>query len=247
MDLISKANILIDASGHARLADFGLLKILRDTTTATSNPSRESGTHQWMSPERLNPGKFGLEDVRPTKESDIYSFGMIAYEILSGRELFYNRENTPAVTKVLEGERPERPQGTEGKWFTDGIWNLLQRCWEHSPCSRPKAEHALRYLEKVSGRWIPPQTVAFPLAAGWSNGERSRKGEASSPPRAILRHPLEGIANKIGSCPAHHSPVPSRNTPDPQPLGMDVNDSSQLEPGGPRRVSRMNFLANVWF
>ena len=140
------------------------------------------------------------------------------YEVVSVQLPFYHQGLTDPsiVAKVLEGDRPGRPQGEEGEWCTDDIF-------------------------------IPPQTVASPLTAGWRNGKRSRKGEVSSPPQAVLRHPLEGNANKIGSCPAHHSSVPSPNTPDPQPLGMGVNDPSQLEPGGLRQVSRVNFSANVWF
>jgi len=39
------------------------------------------GTKQWMSPELLNPESFGLNDSRPTTQSDCYALGMVVYEV----------------------------------------------------------------------------------------------------------------------------------------------------------------------
>jgi len=39
------------------------------------------GTTRWMSPELLDPDRYGLPDSRPTKESDCYALGMVAYEV----------------------------------------------------------------------------------------------------------------------------------------------------------------------
>ena len=245
MNFILKANILIkqDSVPRACLADFGFCAITADTTSiASSNSFPQFGTYRWISPELLDPEKFGLEDNRPTKSSDCYALGMVIYEVLGGRIPFYHHKDP-----IGTSDRPERPQGEEGKLFTDGIWNILQCCWEHGPGDRPKVEDVLRYLGEVSGHLMPPQTIAGPVTAGWGNEEMSHDGEDPSPPQAIQPHPLEGSANKIEFCTAHHSPVPSCNTPDPQPLAMDVNDLSRLEPGGLVRVSRVNFLANVWF
>ena len=84
-----KANILIDHEDHARIADFGLLTLLSDQMGFISSISHEEGgTPQWMSPELLDPGKFGLKDGCPTKESDCYALGMVIYEVLSGQAPF---------------------------------------------------------------------------------------------------------------------------------------------------------------
>jgi serine/threonine protein kinase len=115
-----KANILIDENGRARLADFGLLAIASDTTTIVSSASlSEAGTHRWMSPELLDPERFRLEHSRPTKPSDCYALGMVVYEVLSGNVPFYRCGRYAVAARILEGERPERPQGTEGSWFND--------------------------------------------------------------------------------------------------------------------------------
>jgi len=84
-----RANILIDKSGYAHLADFGLLTIVSDSTTYTaSNSFAMRGTTRWMSPKLLNPDQFDLKDSRPTKQSDCYALGMAIYEVLSGQSPF---------------------------------------------------------------------------------------------------------------------------------------------------------------
>ena len=91
----AQANILITGDRRACIADFGLSTITGVATAA--GPSRASlisndtlmsftsgGTRRWMSPELLDPEKFGLpisEDNRPTRQSDCYALGMVIYEV----------------------------------------------------------------------------------------------------------------------------------------------------------------------
>jgi len=100
-----------------------------------------------MSPELINPSKFGSKESRPTKESDCYALGMVIYEVLSGWIPFYPYEGLVVVQMVLDGERPERPQEDEGKLFTDGIWRTLELCWKPQPRDRISAESILLGLE----------------------------------------------------------------------------------------------------
>ena len=96
-----------------------------------------------MSPELLDPEGFGLNKCRPTKESDIYALGIVVYEVLSG-QIPYSQLRTPIVMwKVLEGMRPERPQG---ELFTDVIWSVLERCWKPQPSDRPGGTVVLQCL-----------------------------------------------------------------------------------------------------
>ena len=155
--LTIKANILIDQDGHARLADFGLLTIVSDPTNPTaSSSSAKGGTTRWMSPELLDPDQFGFKDSRPTKESDCYALGMVIYEVLSGQAPFTPFKDFIVMRKVIEGERPVRPEGSEGIWFTDDLWETLNRCWATQPENRPSIEAVLECLERVSRAWQPP-------------------------------------------------------------------------------------------
>ena len=141
-----KANILIDNKGRARLTGFSLLTVASDRSTGTSSDTTD-GSIPWMSPELFDPGKFGLRKSRPTKESDCYALGMVVYEVLSG-ELPYDQYPRYTVTqKILDGERPTRPQGTQGGRFTDGIWGMMELCWEARPDNRPSLNVVLRHLQ----------------------------------------------------------------------------------------------------
>ena len=141
---------MIDEHGNARLADFGLLIFALDPTNPTASGSRApAGTTRWMSPELLDPDQFGPKDGRQTKESDSYALGMVIYEVLSGKFPFASYREYVVMRKVIEGERPERPQGLEGERFTDHLWHTLQLCWAQEPKERPTIEEVLGCLGPV--------------------------------------------------------------------------------------------------
>jgi len=145
------ANILIDQNGRARLADFGFLTTASDPTNPTASSSYTiGGTTRWMSPELLDPDRTGLKSSRPTKQSDCYALGMVIYEVLSGQAPFAPFNHYIVMHKVMEGERPDRPEGVEGAWFTDDLWRTLNRCWAAQPESRPSIAAVLDCLERIS-------------------------------------------------------------------------------------------------
>ena len=151
-----KANILIDKDSNARLADFGLLTIVSDSThPATTISSEGAGTLRWMSPELLDPERFGSKSGRPTKESDSYALGMVILEVLAGHAPFPRCSNLAVMRKIIEGEHPDRPKGPEAVWFTDDLWEMLKRCWVHKPRLRPTVEGVLEFLEHGLETWRP--------------------------------------------------------------------------------------------
>ena len=155
-----KANILIDQNGHARLADFGLLVIVSDPAYFTvSSSAPAGGTMRWMSPELLDPEQFGLDDSRPTKESDCYALGMVIYEVLSGQVPFAQLRNHMINRRVIKGKRPEKPEGVIGEWFTNDLWEMLNQCWAGQAQNRPGVEEVFGMLGELSSTWIPPPLV----------------------------------------------------------------------------------------
>ena len=95
--LSTKANVLINGDRRACIADFGLTTITGVVTHASARASQVSlisndtlmsftagGTCRWMSPELLDPERFGMpesEGNRPTRQSDCYALGMVIYEV----------------------------------------------------------------------------------------------------------------------------------------------------------------------
>jgi len=150
------ANILIDEGSHARLADFGLLRIISDHTNfTTSNSVPAGGTTRWMSPELLAPGLFNPNHGRSTIESDCYAMGMVIYEVLTGRVPFPLVSNHVVSGIVIQGDRPQRPGEPTGAWFTDGLWNMLGLCWATEPQRRPGIGGVRECLERIASTWKP--------------------------------------------------------------------------------------------
>jgi len=141
-----KLNIMVDEAGRAVLADFSLITLIPDQSTILST-CIDGGSVRWMSPELLDPESYGLKKVRPTRESDCYALGMVVYEVLSGCSPYGTNNSFIILRKVLEGERPERPEGKTGKLFTDEIWDVAELCWKPEPSERAKARDVLECLE----------------------------------------------------------------------------------------------------
>ena len=108
-----------------------------------------------MSPELLDPDRFGHEDGRATKDSDCYALGMMILEVLSGKPPFLGYSGLIIMRKVIEGERPGRPQGREGVWFTDNLWEILEQCWLPQAETRPTIDAVLQCLQRGSTAWQP--------------------------------------------------------------------------------------------
>ena len=158
-----QANILITEEGHARLGDFGIIRIITDPTLVErdSVTSSTPGASRYMAPELLDPHQFRFKHTNPSKESDVHSFAMTAYEVfcshhvarivdrrllppdkvISG-ELPYSgvRGESHIAFEIASGHRPSRPTGeTADLWLHDPIWEVIVRCWDHNPRFRLSA------------------------------------------------------------------------------------------------------------
>src|SRR5438094_434312 len=79
-----------------------------------------------------------------TKESDIYSFGMIMWEFTTGKKPFHYRSHDHnLILDVLEGKRPEITEDTP-EFYVD----LMKKCWDPKPGNRPTAEEIEERFEK---------------------------------------------------------------------------------------------------
>jgi serine/threonine protein kinase len=91
------------------------------------------GTGFWRPPEVLKALKEGISPTTTTA-GDVYGFGMVCYELLTGHIPFQceglRRTDYDAV---LEGRRPKLPD-----YLSPGMTQLLLKCWHPDPCQRPR-------------------------------------------------------------------------------------------------------------
>ncbi len=102
---IKPQNIMVTADGQAKVLDFGLAKLIQQRQGATDSESLSSrlggvpGTVPYMSPEQLRAEKL---DFR----SDIFSFGIVLYEMISGRNPYSRANDADIITAILTSDPP---------------------------------------------------------------------------------------------------------------------------------------------
>jgi serine/threonine protein kinase len=120
---LKPSNILLNGRGEALVADFGSARPEQYEATW----SHEAGTVHYAAPEQYQ------EEIECTSKVDVFSFGLILYEILVGSPVFpSSMQPFPVMRKLLEGKMPPIPDkcGTV-------IQNLISRCWSLDPAKRP--------------------------------------------------------------------------------------------------------------
>ncbi|KAF8839957.1 WD40 repeat-like protein, partial [Paxillus ammoniavirescens] len=126
---LSGSNVLIGGNGRACISDFGLsilLTQLGGSTYATSR--RAEGTLRWSAPELLDLEVPADEvHVFPTFQTDVYSFGSLMLQVLTGKVPYhYYIRDAQVLSAVSRGIIPQRPNRA---LVTDRQWMFMQRCW----------------------------------------------------------------------------------------------------------------------
>ncbi|XP_021659352.2 receptor-like cytoplasmic kinase 176 isoform X2 [Hevea brasiliensis] len=177
---LKASNILLDSNYNAKLSDFGLAK---DGPTGSKShvSTRVMGTYGYAAPEYMATGHL-------TKKSDIYSFGVVLLEILSGR-------------RAIDKSKPTREQnlvdwarhylGSKRKVFQvmdarlEGQYslkdalkaaNLAVQCLSTEPRFRPNVEEVVKELEQLLE----------------SNDNKGSRGSQSENPRKFNRNSSNG-------------------------------------------------------
>jgi len=157
---IKPSNVLVDSEGQAYLMDFGIAKALRGTRSVTQVNSR-LGTPDYMSPEQIrNP-----RDV--DRRSDIYSFGCMFYELLTGWPPFdrgagYETEHDIKTAHVTALPTPpvERKPGIPAP-LNDIALHCLAKAQQDRPQSCEEILYALAaYRDSVLHAQQPPRNPA---------------------------------------------------------------------------------------
>ena len=122
------------------------------------------GTTPYMAPELIHPLKFGLRQSQLSREGDIYGIGMVVYEIVTGVRPFglENFGGAEIMLAVLDGMRPARPENAEAIGFGEGVWDLVERCWNEDRTQRPGSGDVRQRLTVAASlsSSVPPGSMA---------------------------------------------------------------------------------------
>jgi serine/threonine protein kinase len=124
----------------------------------SASADESKGTWSHMAPELLIPGNFGLHDARVSKQADIYAFGVVVYEVLTGYPPFGGKGRWETTMRIIKGERPSKPENAEDIGFGGGTWEFVQRCWHQRRDERPTAEDIRKHFRRVArtSTVVPP-------------------------------------------------------------------------------------------
>ena len=162
---IKPENVLV-SGGAAMVTDFGVAKALKDAAlTANAQLTQFGvalGTPAYMAPEQA------AADPATDQRADIYAFGAMAYELLTGSSPFAGRP-AQAMLAAHAVEAPE-PISRRRPAVPETLAALVMRCLEKRPADRPQtADEIMRALDAVqtsSGGWTPTAAIVAKRPTG---------------------------------------------------------------------------------
>jgi len=142
---LTGSNILLDQHGRIRIADFGLAIVSIESDQSMSIPSHVCAP-RWAASELFVHPDLESSRLIPTTKSDIYSFGCIVWQVLSGQIPFpHISKSTHVIILKFEGKDPldERPADLAVEH-----WEFLQSSWSKQAEARPSADEAFVFVER---------------------------------------------------------------------------------------------------
>ncbi|EFJ13809.1 hypothetical protein SELMODRAFT_146897 [Selaginella moellendorffii] len=127
-------NLLIATDKSIKIADFGVARI----EVQTEGMTPETGTYRWMAPEMIQHRLY-------THKVDVYSFGIVLWELITGLLPFQNMTAVQAAFAVVNrGYRPGIPADCP-----PALAEIMSRCWDANPDSRPGFAQVVKMLEEA--------------------------------------------------------------------------------------------------
>jgi len=141
-------NILISDERIPLLADFGLSLAMSQSLSSSGTTSLTRGTVRWMAKELLLLPDCGSPEYN--EKTDIWAFGMIAYELLSWNVPYYDKKHDQfVILAIMRGELPRKPEANGDPHVFDKLWEFCHACWSDTPSHRPSASESIAILASV--------------------------------------------------------------------------------------------------
>jgi eukaryotic-like serine/threonine-protein kinase len=150
-------NILLTRDGRPKILDFGLAKVQSksaaddETVTLRTKAGVVMGTAGYMSPEQV---RGAASDHR----SDIFSFGVILHELLTGKRVFHGETSVETMTAILKQDAPELPETVPAS-----VRQIVAHCLGKKPADRFQSARDLMFaLGSLTDTATPGHTLASP-------------------------------------------------------------------------------------
>eukprot|EP01105_Mastigella_eilhardi_P001641 TRINITY_DN1194_c0_g1_i2.p1 TRINITY_DN1194_c0_g1~~TRINITY_DN1194_c0_g1_i2.p1 ORF type:complete len:241 (-),score=61.34 TRINITY_DN1194_c0_g1_i2:22-744(-) len=132
-DNLLVCSLSLEATSTVKLTDFGTSRTIGDNKAKTY--TKGVGTPIYMSPELLKGEQYN-------SLTDVYSYGVLCYEVLTQAEPYASFTNTWAIASfVVGGERPALPANTEPQFAA-----MVNSCWAQVPSARPTFTQVVSFL-----------------------------------------------------------------------------------------------------
>ncbi|KAK7385940.1 hypothetical protein VNO78_31937 [Psophocarpus tetragonolobus] len=140
---LEPSNILRDDSGHLKVADFGVSKLLKVAKTVKEDKPVTSLDTSWryVAPEVYRNEEYDIK-------VDVFSFALIIQEMIEGCPPFYAKPENEVPKAYVENERP--PFRALPKLYAYGLKELIEECWDEKSYRRPTFRQIIGRLEGIN-------------------------------------------------------------------------------------------------
>ncbi|KAG6385282.1 hypothetical protein SASPL_154114 [Salvia splendens] len=143
---LEPSNILLDDSGHLKVADFGVSKLLKVANRIKEDAplACHDSSYRYVAPEVFRNEEYDTK-------VDVFSFALILQEMIEGYAPFYSKEDHEVPKYYCEKERP--PFKASSKFYGHGLKHLIEECWSGNPGNRPTFKQIIPRLDAIYNRF----------------------------------------------------------------------------------------------